>query len=215
MRSSVVIATTAKFLIDGLREKLHDVDLKVYVAANDNELREKILHYYPRYIFLENCFHEYGTDEFIQDINEISHGLHIVIWTASKIVPMVAARFIHAGAESYFSLRDSTENIEKILTRIARGEIYYPADVDEALDRECSIPTHGVPFTKREREIIKLSIPKNSNTDIANILGVTIHTVKFHKANIYRKCGGNSNHDILGKGLHRGIITPDDLISRE
>ncbi len=50
-----------------------------------------------------------------------------------------------------------------------------------------------------------------SNKEIGEALSVTVHAVKYHKANIYRKCGGNKGVDILRDGIKRGIINFDDF----
>jgi len=209
--NSVIVATNAIFLIQGLIKKLINADFQVFTAVNDNELKAKIKFYNPCFIFLEHCFHENGTDEFIRDIVSINRNIHIVMWASVDIKPLLAARFIHAGAESFLSLRDSEESIDNILYRIACGNIYYPADVETALDRDCIFKVNGKLLTKREREIMKLCVPGNSNADIAKILSITVPTVKFHKGNIYKKLGGNRNNDILGKAIKNGIISLDDF----
>jgi len=208
---SVIVATNAIFLIQGLIKKLINADFQVFTAVNDNELKTKIKSHNPCFIFLEHCFHENGTDEFIRDIVSINRNIHIVMWASVDIKPLFAARFIHAGAESFLSLRDSEENIDNILYRIACGNFYYPNDVETALDRDCLFKVNGKLFTKREREIMKLCVPGNTNADIAKILSITDHTVKFHKGNIYKKLGGNRNNDILGKAIKNRIISLEDF----
>jgi hypothetical protein len=119
--NSVVIATNAIFLADILREKLLDADFQVSVAGTDNDLAAKIKAVFPRFIFLEHCFHGYGTEVFIQRTARHYKGVRIVVWAVSEVKPLTAARFIIAGAESFFSLRDSKRNIENILCRIVGG----------------------------------------------------------------------------------------------
>ena len=209
--NSVIIATNADFFAGVLREKLHDAGLQVFIAATDTDLTTKIKAVFPRFIFLENCFHGYGTDSFIQRIVQHNRNVRIVVWAVSEVKPLAAARFIAAGAESFFSLRDTDNNIETIVFRIAGGRYYYPTDVEAILDKDFSYPMIGEELTQREIEIIKLSIVGQTNQQIGDTLSVSLHTVKFHKANIYRKCGGNTSVDILRNGMIRGIIHPEDF----
>ena len=44
-------------------------------------------------------------------------------------------------------------------------------------------------LTRREAEILRLVASGNSNPDVARLLWITNHTVKFHLANAYRKLG--------------------------
>ena len=210
IHNSVVIASTAGFLADSLREKLHDADFRVLVAGNDIELSSKIKTFYPRFIFIEQCFINNTTDEYVEKIMKSNINLHIVIWTVSDILPLAAARFIHAGAESFFSLRDTGENIEKIISRIANGKTYCPDDVEAVLDSDWGEPIFGVPLSKREIQIIKLY--RYSDKVIAEKLSITVSTVKYHKTNIYRKVGGIRKNEVITIAVRKGIIRLEDIL---
>jgi len=209
--SSVVIATNASFIADALREKLRDAFYKVYIAANDEEFAAKLKAVYPRFIFVENCFHGLGTDVFIQRIIKHNRNIHIVVWTATEVKPVIAARFIVAGAESFFSLRDNYKNIENIIFRIAGGFCYYPDEVEAALDQDSIYPIVGKTLTKREIEIMQMIILGYSNKQISEKLRLHIGTVKYHKNNIYRKLGCNKSIDIMRNGIIQGTIHQDDI----
>jgi DNA-binding CsgD family transcriptional regulator len=210
--SSVIIATNALFLADILKDKLRDINFKVFIAGNDNDLTEKIKLLFPRCVFLEHCFHGYVTDTFIKRLVKYDSNLRVAVWTASEIKPNIAARFILAGAESFFSLRDTSGNIESILGRITAGKRYCPVEVENMINRECAVPIIGEALTEREKEIVLLTINGKTNEEIGKELSISVHCVKFHKANIYRKCGGKTPVEILSNGLRRGILTSDDFL---
>ena len=44
-------------------------------------------------------------------------------------------------------------------------------------------------FSPRETEVLRLIAEGKTNREIALGLGVTVHTVKFHLASVYRKLG--------------------------
>jgi len=209
MKNSVIIASNADFLADSLREILKDISFQVFIAATDNELANKIKDVYPRYIFLEHCFHSYGTDIFIKQIAK--RNLRIVVWTASEIKPLAATRYIAAGADSFFTLRDTYKNIWNILNMIAQGKQYFPADVEELFDRENAYPVIGRALTNRQLEIAKLIISGKSNAEIGKILSLSVNTIKFHKKRIYQKYSINTAVDILRNGVISGVLNMDDL----
>ena len=209
IHNSVVIATTAGFLADTLREKLHDVNFRVLVAGNDTDLTTRIKTVFPRFVFIEQCFIKNGTDEYVQKIIKSYTYLHIVVWTVSEIPPLAAARFIHAGAESFFSLRDTGENVEKIISRIANGKTYCPDDVEAVLGSDWGEPVFGVPLSKREIQIIKLY--RYSDKEIAEKLSITVSTVKYHKTNIYRKVGGKRKNEVIAYAVKKGIIPAEQI----
>jgi DNA-binding NarL/FixJ family response regulator len=210
--NSIVIATSAGFFAEALREKLRDASFQVFVATTDEDLAVKMKMAFPRFVFIEHCFHGYGTDAFVQRMVKQYRDLHVVVWAASEVKPFAAARFIFAGAESFFSLRDTDSHVEAVIYRIAGGRHYCPADVEAVIDKNCMYPLIGEELTRREIEVIKMSIAGQTNQEIADFMRVSVHAVRFHKSNIYRKCGGNTPMDILRNGLLRGIIHTEDFL---
>jgi two-component system sensor histidine kinase EvgS/two-component system response regulator EvgA len=210
--NSVIIATGAEFLASILRETLRDLDAgPVVTARSEDELAAGMKTRHPRFVFLEHCFRGQGTEEYIRRTVRRDGDVHIVVWSAVALKPVLAARYILAGAESYFSLRDREETIGDILRAVVSGRRYYPADVKAVLDSETYFPDMTGKLTMRETEIIKLSVTEKKNREIAERLGICVSTVKSHKSRIYRKCGGNTPMDILRYGLREGIIRPEDI----
>jgi DNA-binding NarL/FixJ family response regulator len=212
---TIIIATNAGFLGTILQDKLREIGLQSIVAASDNDLMSAMEKTRSRLIFMENCFHGQGTEEYVLRVMKHGHGLRMVIWSAYTLAPIIACRFLSAGANSFFTLRESKETIMLILHRIAVGENYYPNEVAKIIERGTYFPVLDAELTIREIEIIKLSINERTNGVIARLLGIKPTTVKFHKTNVYRKCGGNTTIHLLRYGLSKGIICLDDLILGE
>jgi DNA-binding NarL/FixJ family response regulator len=178
---------------------------------DETELLARMKDGFPRLVLLEHCFRGQGTEEFIVRMVKRNRDLRIAVWSAQAIKPVIAARFILAGAESYFSLRDTEERIAGILGRIVTGRRYCPAEVKTVVESDTYFPDLKGKLTVREIEIIKLSVTGRNNRSIADVLGISIPTVKLHKVNIYRKCGGNTPVDLLRYGLMQGVIRLEDL----
>jgi DNA-binding NarL/FixJ family response regulator len=183
----------------------------VLTVRNENELLAGIKTMYPRFVFLENCFRGQGTEEFILRTVKRDRDVRIVVWSAVAVKPVIAARYVLAGAESYFSLRDREEKIADILKALITGRRYCPPDVKAVIDSDTYFPNMTGKLTLRETEIVKLSITGRNNREIADTLGIRTSTVKTHKASIYRKCGGNTAIDILRYGLKEGVIRSEDF----
>jgi DNA-binding NarL/FixJ family response regulator len=194
---------------------LLDLDIGALRARDETELLGRIKNSYPRLVFLEDCFRGQGTEEFILRTVKRNPDLRVAVWSAQAVRPLIAARFILAGADSYFSLRDTDGNIAGILGRITAGRGYCPAEVKAIVESDTYFPDMNGELTPRERQIVKLSAAGQSNREMAEALGIRLSTVKLHKANIYRKCAGNTPVDILRYGLSRGIICPEDLKNQE
>jgi len=209
MNNSVIIASTADFLVDTLRNKLKDLNLRVFTACNEKDLYNTINSTFPRLIFIEHCFCGYDTDNYISNTLKFNQNLHFVIWTVYEINPVNAARFIHAGAESFISFRDTVENVENTLFKISEGQKCCPSDVREALKSDKNIPIFNIPLTPRELQIIKLF--GFEDKEISKQLSIAIQTVYYHKNNIFRKLGLKRKNEVLEFVIRNGILTQNDF----
>ena len=63
------------------------------------------------------------------------------------------------------------------------------------------------PLTPREIEVLELVAEGLSNKSIADRLGISDHTVKFHIASLSGKLGAGNRTDAVRRGVQRGLIT--------
>ena len=95
--------------------------------------------------------------------------------------------------------------------KIVGGQSYCPDDVKAVLDKDNAMPIFGKKLTRREVQIMRMSFKYKTNQKMADALCLSRAAVRFHKANIYKKCGGETPVDILCNGIIKGIILPEDL----
>ncbi len=62
------------------------------------------------------------------------------------------------------------------------------------------------PLTPRELEVYELLAKGLSNPDIAGVLGISVHTAKFHVGQILAKVGAATRAEAVSAGLRLGII---------
>ena len=210
MNNSVIIASTAGFLVDALSNILKEIHMRVYVVNNENDLTDTINNTFPRFILIEHCFRGCDTANYIYKKMMYNQNLNFVIWTAFELSPDNAIRYIHAGAKSFLSLRDTAENVEKTILRISDGQRCYPKDVKEALDNENNDQVYNIPVSEREKDIIKLLGYKDE--EIANKLKIKTTTVRYHKDNLARKFGVKRKNKILEFAIKNKIIKNTDLL---
>ena len=71
-------------------------------------------------------------------------------------------------------------------------------------DRDEAIPE---PLTPREIQVLELLAEGLANKAIAERLGISDQTVKFHVASIYGKLGAANRTDAVRRAVRRGLIT--------
>jgi DNA-binding NarL/FixJ family response regulator len=63
------------------------------------------------------------------------------------------------------------------------------------------------PLTRREIDVLQLLAEGLSNKSIAERLGISDQTVKFHVASITSKLGASNRTDAVRLGLKRGLVS--------
>jgi len=74
-----------------------------------------------------------------------------------------------------------------------------------APDQELDAPPESL--TPREREVLDLLAQGLTNRQIAERLGISEHTAKFHVAAVSGKLGAASRTDAVTRGVRRGLVT--------
>lgn len=63
------------------------------------------------------------------------------------------------------------------------------------------------PLTAREREVLQHMAEGLANKQIALVLGISEHTVKFHLSALYAKLGAASRTEAVKRGIELGLIS--------
>ncbi len=100
---------------------------------------------------------------------------------------------IDHGVKGVFCTNDSLDMLEKGIPAILNGDLWYSRDMLSSMVQNFQKNNRNGengqenPLTRREKEILKLIASGESNSDIAEQLHISPHTVKTHIANIYAK----------------------------
>ena len=98
-------------------------------------------------------------------------------------------------------LVDRLDDADVVLGPAAERPSARPAPADGPLDDP---PVEAL--TAREREVLVLLADGLGNRDIAQALGISEHTVKFHLGAIFGKLGATTRTDAVRRALRLGLI---------
>jgi two-component system nitrate/nitrite response regulator NarL len=107
----------------------------------------------------------------------------------------------------------SAAELQAATTAAAQGFTVLPATLSaRLLPARAPAPEGGTeetlePLTPREREVLDLLAHGLSNRQIAERLGISEHTAKFHVAAVSGKLGAASRTEAVSRGVRRGLIT--------
>lgn len=91
------------------------------------------------------------------------------------------------------------EELPRAVRYLADGRLWFPASVVNCwmcMDAPRREFAHRFPLTRREREVVEFLFRRLSNKAIADILGVSERTVKFHVGNILDKLQISSRQEL-------------------
>lgn len=110
---------------------------------------------------------------------------------------------VAAGARGYLLKNAVDVDLAGAVRTVAAGQRYgVPPETainsDPDLDR----------LTARERQILQLLAQGNSAKDVANLLGVSPHTVAAHRANLMETLGIHKTAELVLYAIRKGLVSP-------
>ena len=134
----------------------------------------------------------------------------IVLLDSSKHESVLEA--FRSGARGVLSRQESIETLSKCVRSVHQGQIWANSEqmglLIQALVSSRSVPAinaHGMEqLSKREMEIVDSVAQGLSNRKIAELLGLSQHTVKNYIFKVFEKLGVSSRVELLSMALNRG-----------
>ena len=122
---------------------------------------------------------------------------------------------IKSGAQGYLLKNIESRELFVLLEGVGRGEPALTPLLAAKLLQEFARPPRPIEshdpddLTDREREVLELLVGGvTSNRKLAQKLGVSENTVKFHVRNILDKLHLNNRAQVVGFALRHGIVAP-------
>ncbi len=112
-------------------------------------------------------------------------------------------RALESGAQAYLLKGMSHQELIRAVRRVHEGMRYLPRPVLETL---AARPPHSE-LSRREIELLELIVKGLSNHEIAQVLGITEGTVKWHLNILFSRLDVRDRTQAAVAALRRGIVT--------
>lgn len=123
----------------------------------------------------------------------------------------VAGEAFRAGASGYLLKNAPATELLRAVHEASRGMSYVAPEIRRAMEksfiRDPRAAEHTKHLTSREREVLQLFAEGRPMKEIADILGITIRTVRFHKSQIMEQLGISSTAELVQYAIKQGIIS--------
>ncbi|MFO0461747.1 MAG: response regulator [Burkholderiales bacterium] len=119
-------------------------------------------------------------------------------------------RALRLGAKAFIGKSASSEYVADSLRALLEGRVPLPSGVLEAEPRGDALgaPAGAAELSDRQRDVLALVVAGLPNKLIAERLGVTEATVKFHVTTVLRRLGAASRTQLLIRAAQQGIRLP-------
>lgn len=112
-------------------------------------------------------------------------------------------RALAAGAQGYVLKAADPTELLTAARAVGRGGTYFVTPVAAVLARGLANPTR---LTARERQVLQLLGRGLADKEIADHLGTSVKTARYHVANLLSKLGAHNRTDAVRLALERGLI---------
>lgn len=142
----------------------------------------------------------------IRSAKEVSADTNILVISNDRKKENIL-KIISNGALGYLTRQCGRNEIIDALNSVLKNEKFFCSKIlDIILDKNSDPKDPSIELTEREIEIIKLIAEKYSNTEIAEKLFISIHTVYTHRRNIMKKLELKSPVELILYAIDNGII---------
>ncbi|MCW2793539.1 MAG: response regulator transcription factor [Nocardioides sp.] len=143
----------------------------------------------------------------IGELRALRPGIQVVVLTASA-ADHVLVSAIEAGAAGFVSKTRPLAELTAAVRAAATGEaVISPELLARLLPRlHRTGRARHQELTEREREVLGLLAEGLSNAAIAEVLTVSVHTVRNHVANLSAKLGAHSKLEALSVAVREGLL---------
>jgi DNA-binding NarL/FixJ family response regulator len=214
----VLIADDHAVLRDGLRAFLgKDPGIEVVGEAEDGmDAVEKAVSLQPDVILMDIAMPRLGGLEAALELRQRKVPAKVLVLTQYDNKEYVL-RMLRAGVAGYTLKEAAGSELISAIRAVHAGKSFLsPSATQAVIDRYLNEAEPGDPESRfdrlsdREKEVLKLLAEGSSNSEIADLLCLSVKTVMSHRANIMEKLDIHSRTDLVKFAIRAGLLVMDD-----
>ncbi len=202
---SIVLADDHALFRQGVKKIIEEVDgLQVVGEANDGlELLELLKTARPNLVILEISMPNMRGLEAAREIKASQPQIKIILLSMYK-----EKRFLQEGVEAdldgFLVKEDAATELLQAIEAIRSGKKFFSPLLSEKLADLVQHFGKVDPLTRREKEIVKLLAEGKNSKEIAQLLYISVYTVRRHRDNILRKLKFKGLANVVRYAMEQG-----------
>ncbi|MBT2246406.1 MULTISPECIES: LuxR C-terminal-related transcriptional regulator [Sphingobium] len=166
--------------------------------------------YYAPDIAIVDCAPPVDTEpHYGSQLRQVVPSVYIAMFTLQLGKPAIASA-LSAGCRAYISKIDGPAVWSQAMDHALKGEPFFPGDassflVERMLD-ESEIPLRRL--SPRQRQVVQQIAEGRRNTEIAEVLGMSVKTVEAHRLEAMQRLGLRNVAELVRYAIRHCIIEP-------
>lgn len=217
----LILADSNELIRVGLRTILSsqkDIDI-VGEATTNAELKSLVKNFGTDLLLIDYTSAGFSIEVIPQLINEFPKLKVVAITPEQSAQTLVDA--LRGGVKSYVKKDCDISEIINSVKETARGNKFFCGQILETIQLACidvndidfeSFTCEAVILSERENEIIRYIAEGQTNTQIAEMLFLSNHTVNTHRKNIMAKLGVKNTAGIVMYAVKTNLVSPNKFL---
>ena len=222
MLKSIIIADSSTIGKIGLRAVIDKLD-EYYIideVESNSELLESMNSNRANLVIIDFFSEGFDIDVIVKIKREHRNSKILALTTMQSSQTFVHA--MRAGVDSYIKKSCDIQEITDAIKTTSNGTSFFCGKILNEI-RKASIevndinnitelPCDAIELSKREKEVLYLISEGNTNSEIAEILFLSSHTVTTHRKNIMIKLGVKNTAGIVMYAVKSGLVSPNKFL---
>lgn len=199
----VIIADDHQLIINGLQSVLTEKYPQVDVdgAINKSILFELLATNNYDVLIQDLKFGADNAKDFLKEIKSEYPLLKIIV--LSSISDSVTIKQLSNLVDSYVIKSESLEELTNAISIVTNGEKYFSELASTRLEEN---PTNEISLTRREKEVLQVTLQEKSIKEIADILCISEKTVELHRSNLFVKLDVKNITGLVKRAIALNLI---------
>ena len=141
-------------------------------------------------------------------LKELLPDAKVIVLTASEDLDI--AKEVLTWASGLLLKKSAGSELAKAVKKVLTGESYVTTALPQQAEKGTpeARPKQTESLTVRQREVLQLLAEGHTMKEVAQVLGITVRTVAFHKYSIMRKFGIKNNSDLFRLAVKAHVVPP-------
>lgn len=211
-KARLVLADDHQLLVDGLRKLLEPEFELVATVADGRSAIDAYERLRPDLLILDIGLPLLNGVEVGRRIKQ-AHPEARILFLTMQTDRIYVEEALRAGGAGYLLKQSAARELVEGIHEVLRGHFFVSRSIAATLDAspEQLAKNPGIYFggrlTQRQREVLQLIAEGKPMKEIADILGISVRTVEFHKNSIMRELGLKSTAELTRYAMEQGIAT--------